>query len=323
MAALERFSTAGLRPRQRVEAWNELCSSRVPIAAQPHDLSTFEPSCTRGSAGGLRLCEFNSSPSTVDHTSAHVARTSDPHYILHLQVEGTSVNRQGGREAYLQPGDITLLGTMQPYQMVFGGPSKALVLALSEALLRREIPCPDGVLGVRMRSHDNLVRMLFDLATGLWRVCGTPGLEDVDESLSRALYQLIGCAYTKLSQRTCAGSSSLEARRFQVMAYIENQLRDNSLSLTTIAAHFKASARSLHMLFSNGPETLSRYILRRRLEESARALTSPVHQARTISDLAFDHGFSSSAHFCKVFRAHFGATPTDYRRQQAVSSAQP
>jgi len=321
MALLERISTAGMRPRQRVEFWNELCSARAPAEARPLDLDTFEPACTQGSAGGLPLCEIKSSPSTVEHNSAHVARTREALYFLCLQTQGTSVHRQGGREAHLKPGDITLMGTGQPYEMLFAETNTMLVFALAEPVLQREIPCPQSVVATRMSYQDNLVRMLSDFAAGLWRECGDPDLDAVGSSLTSALMHMVGGAYARISQAAARGSASLESRRFQILGFIENHLRDEDLTPSTIAAQFKSSPRSLHMLFSNGPETLCQYILRRRLEECARALTSPVQHARTISDVAFDHGFSSSAHFCKVFRNHFGTTPTEYRHQRVAGEA--
>lgn len=322
MGALERFSTSGMRPRQRVEFWNEWCSSRTPVAAQPLDLETFEPSCTRSETGSLLLAEFCSSPSIVDHTTAHVSRTREPGYFLCFQIEGASVHRQGGREAHLQCGDFTLLNSMEPYQMIFEAANKMLLVAFSEAPLLRQIPSPRSVSAIRMGYEDALAKMLYDFAVGLWRTCADPGLEGVESQLSSALLNLIGCAYTPLSRGTPRRSVALENRRFQVLAYIENHLRDGDLSPATIAARFKSSSRSVHMLFANEPETLSRYILRRRLEESARALASPLQAARTISDIAFDHGFSSSAHFCKVFRDHFDATPSEYRQHRGASAQQ-
>ncbi len=320
MAALEQFSTSGLRPRQRVEFWNELCSGCVPAAAQPLSLDDFQPSCTRGAIGDLPLSEINSSPSVVEHNSTHVARTREPLYLLFFQREGTSVHRQAGREAHLRPGDFTLLASALPYEMILQQPNRMLGLPVPEAVLRRQIASPESVLAVRMGGEDNLSRMLFDLVAGLWRECAGPGIAGLGGSLSTALLQMIGGAYTRLSCASPAGSGTLENRRFQILGYIENHLRDSNLSPATIAAQFRTSARSLHMLFANSAETLSRYILRRRLEESAQALTNPALRARTISDVAFDHGFSSSAHFCKVFREHFDSTPTEYRSQCAASA---
>jgi len=315
MTELKRFSTSGLRPRQRVEFWNELCSVHTPITTRPYDLSSFEPSCTRGLAGDLPLAEVCSSPSTVDHTSVQVARTREPFYFLYVQLEGTSVHRQGGRDAQLRPGDFTLLSSVRPYQNVFEKPNKVLVLAFAEELLERQVPSLQDLVAVRMCCQDNLVQMASRFAAGLWQECAGPGLAGIGGSLSSALLQLIGCAYTRVLQANPRGSRSFENRRFHILRYIESNLRDSQLGPVTIAARFKQSPRSLHMLFSKGPETLSRYILRRRLQECARALASPLQHARTISEVAFDHGFSSSAHFCKVFREHFDLTPTEYRQR--------
>lgn len=321
MAALERFSTCGLLPRQRVEFWNELCSIHTPVATQPFDLNTFQPSCACGVVGDIPVSEICSSASTVDHTSQHVAGTREPVYFLHVQLAGTSVHRQGGHEAHLREGDFTLLSSTRPYQMVFTEPSKTLSFALSERSLQRHIPCPQAIVAVRMPVRDNPVRMVSQLAVGLWQECSGTSVEAVGLALSSALLHLLGCAYARLPEAQPRDSISLENRRFQVLRYIESRLQDRELSPVTIGARLKQSPRSLHMLFANGPETLSRYILRRRLEESARALINPLQRARTISEVAFDHGFSSSAHFCKVFREHFSVTPTEYRQRHVGSCA--
>lgn len=321
MAALERFSTSGLLPRQRVEFWNELCSVRTPVTTQPFDLSTFQPSCARGVVGDIPFSEICSSASTVDHTSQHVASTREPVYFLHVQVAGASVHRQGGREAHLREGDLTLLSSTRPFQMVFAEPGKTLSFALPERLLQRNIPCPQAIVAVRMPFQHNLVRMVSQFAAGLWQECSEPSVESSGPTLTNALLHLLGCAYARLPEAQPRDSTSMENRRFHVLRYIESRLQDRELSPVTIGARLKQSPRSLHMLFANGPETLSRYILRRRLEESSRALVNPLQRARTISEIAFDHGFSSSAHFCKVFREHFCVTPTEYRQRHVGSCA--
>lgn len=323
MAALERFSTCGLPPRKRVEFWNDLCSVHSPAETLPMDLARFEPSCTRTRAGELRISEFSSSASVVEHSSAHVARTREPLYFFYLQIQGASVHRQGGREAHLAVGDFTILSSARPYQLLFEQPNRMVVLALPESLAQRVIPCPQDLVAVTMSHEDNVVQMVSRCAIGLWQECTGPTFDRIGASLAGALVHLIGCAYTRFAPEGSRSSTSLEHRRFQMLQYIETQLHDSSLSPVSIAARFKQSPRSVHMLFSSAPETLSRYILRRRLEESARALRSPLKAGCTISEIAFDHGFSSSAHFCKVFREHFAATPTQYRQQRTPPAGKP
>jgi AraC-like DNA-binding protein len=73
------------------------------------------------------------------------------------------------------------------------------------------------------------------------------------------------------------------AHRVRVINYIEENLGDPKLTPTRIAAAFRITTRYLHHLFSEEDETVARYILRRRLEECARALTSPTQRKRTIT----------------------------------------
>jgi AraC family transcriptional regulator len=54
-----------------------------------------------------------------------------------------------------------------------------------------------------------------------------------------------------------------------------------------------------------------RYVRRLRLQEAALALAEG---AEDLSSLALDLGFSSHSHFAEAFRAHFGATPSQFRR---------
>ena len=60
-------------------------------------------------------------------------------------------------------------------------------------------------------------------------------------------------------------------------------------------------------------ETVSSYILRRRLEECGRQLSDVLWRRRTITEIAFGWGFNNATHFARVFRNHYGTSPRDYR----------
>src|SRR5690242_16504035 len=88
MAALQRFSTSGLPPRQRLAFWNELCSVRTPVTTQTLDPGAFQPSCARISVADIPVSEICSSASVVDHSNGQVAQTRESVYFLHVQVAG-------------------------------------------------------------------------------------------------------------------------------------------------------------------------------------------------------------------------------------------
>jgi AraC-like DNA-binding protein len=106
----------------------------------------------------------------------------------------------------------------------------------------------------------------------------------------------------------------VNARRLQARRYIEAHLREPDLSSCSVAEALGISSRYLRMLFSGKEESVSRYILRRRLEECARQLSNAMWRGRTLTEIAFAYGFNSSAHFTRAFRAEYGMTPSEYRR---------
>jgi AraC family transcriptional regulator len=60
-------------------------------------------------------------------------------------------------------------------------------------------------------------------------------------------------------------------------------------------------------------ETLNDFVQRIRLERSVPMLITDLN--KSITDIALDCGFSSSQNFAKIFKAHYGMTPSFYRRK--------
>jgi AraC-like DNA-binding protein len=100
----------------------------------------------------------------------------------------------------------------------------------------------------------------------------------------------------------------------RIISYIEARLRDPQLSPARVAQACRITSRYLHHLFACETETVTRYIQRRRLEECARALIDAPGRGRLVTEIAFDYGFNSLTHFGRVFRSHYGMTPSAYRR---------
>jgi AraC-like DNA-binding protein len=321
MAHLETFSTSGLDPRRKLEFWNDsACSSFTPIVSDPVDPRTFQGEITRSRVGELTVAEVYSDAQIVRHTRAHVARSRVAMFFVHLQLEGESVTRQDGRNAHLNPGDFTLADTQRPYEIQFDGPNRMFVLGIPEALMRRYVACPESVVAIPMSGSTGTSGLLSGFLRGLWRQCQNELDANAVPRLTNAVLDLVASAHAALPQSQPDRSSLATAHRIRILNYIEAHLGDPDLTPMRIAMACKITPRYLHHLFSNGEETVARYILRRRLEECSRALTSPSQRGRTLTAIAFDHGFNSPTHFGRVFRARYGCTPREYRRRAGTAS---
>jgi AraC family transcriptional regulator, positive regulator of tynA and feaB len=105
-----------------------------------------------------------------------------------------------------------------------------------------------------------------------------------------------------------------EAMYVRAQAFIREHLRDPELSIDQISAALGCTKRYLHMLFSERGMTVSDYIWRARLQHCRQELEA--HAGKTITDVAFSWGFSSSSHFSRVFRKCFGVSPSAIHRGQ-------
>ena len=118
-----------------------------------------------------------------------------------------------------------------------------------------------------------------------------------------------------MADTSAAASQRAEylARVHRVVDYIEHHLGE-SLSLHALAAVANFSPYHFHRVFTACTgETLYQFILRLRLERAASKAAQQPHLSLTA--IALDCGFGSSAAFSRAFRAAYGRSATEWRRE--------
>ncbi len=320
MPQLETFSTAELPPHRRLEYWNDLTGSAfTPLVTEPVDRRAFVGRLTRTQVGDIRLAEARSEPAIVRHSRQHVARTRDALFMLCLQLDGVSVNRQQGREAVLRYGDFHLLDSSRPYEVSFQQPNRMLVLSVPHPELARRMPNPESLVGIAMSGRSGVSGLLSSLLCNFWQQRRTGDETFLSPRFGEAILDLVASAYASITAAAPEGSSIAIARREQIRSYIETHLHDPALTPGSVAAAVHLSPRRLHQLFEADGETVGAYILRRRLEECARAMSDASQRSRTVTEIAFLHGFNNASHFGRVFRERYQSTPSDYRRRSTAA----
>jgi AraC-like DNA-binding protein len=320
MPQLETFSTTELPPHRRLEYWNDLTGSAfTPLVTDPLDRRAFAGRLTRTQVGQIRLAEARSEPAIVRHSRQHVARTRDASFMLCLQLDGVSVNRQQGREAVLRYGDFHLLDSSRPYEVSFQQSNRMLVLSVPHPELERRMPNPESVVGIAMSGRSGVSGLLSSLLCNFWQQRRTGDETYLSPRFAEAILDLVASAYACITATAPDGSSIAIARREQIRSYIEAHLHDPALTPGSVAAAVHLSPRRLHQLFEADGETVGAYILRRRLEECARAMSDASQRSRTVTEIAFLHGFNNASHFGRVFRERYQATPSDYRRRSTAA----
>lgn len=105
----------------------------------------------------------------------------------------------------------------------------------------------------------------------------------------------------------------------QVIQYIEANLT-NKISLAEVANVSHFSAYHFHRIFTGiVGETVNDYIARRRLELAINLLIFKTELS--ITQVALESGYSSSANFSKAVKLHFGFSPSEIRDPSKVKDS--
>jgi len=101
----------------------------------------------------------------------------------------------------------------------------------------------------------------------------------------------------------------------RVIDYIDKHL-DEELSLDILADVADFSRFHFHRIFgAMVGETLNHFIQRLRLERAAAQLIA--FKKKSITDIVFDCGFSSSAAFSRAFKEYFKQSPSQWRKEKS------
>lgn len=251
-------------------------------------------------------------------------RGAAPSYTVLLQARGGSELSHYGLVSTLGEGDLVLINNAAPHGLTLTARSDLVALQVPVRLLRTYLPSPEQFCGRPLRHADGISESAAKLILGICAQLEQGLADEFRGRIARNLLDLLATAFSLGLDGTFGASSPVICdRNARVRLYIEQNLRDPELSPAAIAAGLRLSPRYLRAIFAASKETVSAYILRRRLEECARELPNPRLQHLSITDVAFGWGFNSGPHFARSFREHFGMTPRDYRRLGLEAASQP
>ena len=177
-----------------------------------------------------------------------------------------------------------------------------------------------------LTAHLNLSRGLGRIAVEFCSALALEGANLDPQSRARLGEQFMDILALAISaepdRRPPAEARVQSGRLLLVRNYIDEHLSDPNLSLGDIAKKNGISLRTLHQLFDPLGMSASEWLrTTRRLQRSYDLLSSPQHETKSITEIAYSIGFNSSSHFSNLFRTQFGLRPSDVRKTSAASKS--
>jgi AraC-like DNA-binding protein len=269
--------------------------------------------------GALRFAQVTSRGNAVDRLVPGETNGGTPACMLVVQIEGQGLLSQYGHQAGLTPGDLALADCGARFRHRIDADSSLLLVRMPAKALRAHLPSPEQFCGRRLAATGSMASLAAALARSLFAQAqsGLPAI--AHDCLARQLLETVALAYTQDFGQLISTSSVVGGRYARARLFVEQNLGDPELGPLSVASALNVSARYLRMIFASEGECISAYVLRRRLEETARQLADPRWRGRSICEIAFSWGFNSAPHFSRSFREHFGMSPREYRARQTTA----
>ena len=308
------FDSKALPAAKRRQAWQDaICEIYLQVDCAAEQENDYEGFVRELRFGAMTLTDTLSSPQSVLRRSRHIARLEKDCYFMGLAQSGSVNIRQANSSMTMHAGVGALYCASEPYQLRCDIKLRSFWAEL-----------PRQAFASRFDSESPPLIARLNLSRGLGRIavefCAALALEGANldpqsrAKLGEQFIDILALAISADPGRQSAAEISVRCARLRsVKSYIDAHLSDPDLSLGKIAEKNGISLRYLHQLFRPIHMSVSEWVRMRRLQRCYDLLTSPLHLTRSITEIAYSMGFSSSSHFSNLFRAHFGLRPSDVR----------
>lgn len=215
----------------------------------------------------------------------------------------------------LAPGELVVCAPEIPGEWTTDRPYTTAALHVDEGLFRRYIPNPMDLVGRSLElpeAVNDILSRIMDTSLALAR---QGRFDTTGRSLACSFLNMLALTPRVQMPEDREERSTVDFRRAQIKTFIQENYAKPGLSTEDIANHLEITPRYVQIaLASEGGLTPSEYLKVCRLQAARRLLSSAELVDRSITEIAFECGFTSSAHFSTEFRKCFGASPRTFRR---------
>ena len=307
------FSTDDYAPANRYAAWRDaICDVYVNVDVKARDPDRYRGFIREAKFGEVVLTDILLSEQRIRRNNRHIARLDKDCYYLQLMHKGRISVLQRGETHNSNAARAAIFSATEQYELYGHGEVRSFYLEIPRDEFARRFPRERIPVSAVLNTTQGLGR----IATEFCATLATEGSrldDDIRAGLGGQLMDVLAFTLlTSADDMPATDSSVKQARLRSVQLWIEAHVADAALSLEKVAAANGMSLRYLHLLFEGCEMSASEWIWNRRLQLAYDCLARG--EGRSITAVAFDHGFNSSAHFSTMFRRKYGVSPRDVSR---------
>jgi acetamidase/formamidase/AraC-like DNA-binding protein len=316
---LLRFTTESYAEGDRLRAWGEAlvrlglrCGAPQAAARGLHGAIT-----SRRSASGFDLIALAAFAQTIE-----LKADGPDSLVIVLHLDGGVTLVADGVHARVATGDIIYASSREEARLTFTSDFRAFVIRVPRSAINARLLTPFSVRAGRLPGEAGIGHVFSGFLRSMAESVETLSLDEL-RPLELALAEfLVASLAGHNKEGSFSGLTPSQAAIFsRVCRTIEGNLADPDLALTSIAKEERVSPRYLQKLFEAVGQNFSLYLRSRRLERCRAELVDPLYEKVSIADVCFRWGFNDPAHFSRVFREQYGASPRTFRHEAGLELA--
>jgi AraC-like DNA-binding protein len=310
------IDTGVVAPRDRVEFWAQSSYDVYhPLHIHSDESERFGARMWGDWLSCVGFYRIAAESHTMRRTPADIA-AGDPE-CLHLSIllRGRLDGAQQHRTVALKPGDMTGCDTSQPAIFRATEPFDLLVVKLPRATLGKHASQLARLTAIRIPGDRGLPQLAAQFFCGAAAGLADGTISSDDADLAQHVIDLVRRLYVDLeASAPTAQPRSRAELLLRARAYISANLGDAGLDPEQVAHACFISTRYLHRVFGEEGLSVCESIRTARLDRCRRDLIDPALADEPISTIATRWGLPNQPHFSRLFRAAFGCSAREFRR---------
>jgi AraC family transcriptional regulator, positive regulator of tynA and feaB len=263
------------------------------------------------SIGDIHVCKLSGSGYGCELAGT---KSGDERLEITIEMEGTAYFAHAGRNLVQPPGQWTICDTTKPSRIMAPQGSETLILSVPRDKLVGGSCNLDHLILRPFSKNFGIGKVVCDFVVSVFSELpklDSQSAPDIADTVSRLL---------RLSIIDILGARAVhthkEFLRDRIKSYILGDLRNSELSIDRIAVALHCTKRYLHKVFESEGVSLSDFIWQSRLDRCRDELLDTSRRPKSVTEIAYSWGFSSSAHFSTAFKERFGICPSSYRAEE-------
>lgn len=260
---------------------------------------------------GLRVVECVGEPDHTDLLQQFVRREGLACVGIQIIRAGCEALQSGNDRRAIGPGELLIWTSDEPVELTSAARLHKISLIVPWAEIKERLPRTASFRGAVLDGTSGLGAVLHSHVDALARQVDRLSRDDLSAVRRATIELLVAAILYRLSTAPQLGLSHQYLIRIQ--SYIVDHLQDEDLGPASIAKAHHISQRYLHLLFSQTGQGVSSFIRERRLDRCRETLTDPTCRSLSVAEIAHRWGFPAPAHFSRIFKQHFGWSPSELR----------